>query len=162
MNRSTGSTRCPMAAFPSTRITFDTTCPNGLIVTPEMDTLFVAQSKYGEGELRELRADPILEDGTVGAYEVLHNFYPHRGIDGMRLDDEGNIVACAGWAQSGPGPMIYVMTPNGRVLETHPTPANPTNCAFGDADLRTLYVTAADGCLYRAKTDRRGGALTGV
>ena len=142
--------------FSIKRITFDTTCPNGLIVTPEMDTLFVAQSKYGEGELRELRAYPILEDGLVGAYEVLHNFYPHRGIDGMRLDEQGNIIACAGWEKSGPGPMIYVLTPTGRVLETHPTPANPTNCCFGDADLGTLYVTAADGCLYRARTDRRG------
>jgi len=143
-------------AFSLTRITYDTTCPNGLIVTPQMDTLFVAQSKYGDGELRELRAYPILDDGSVGTYEVLHNFYPHRGIDGMRLDNQGNIVACAGWEQSGPGPMIYVMTPVGRVLETHPTPANPTNCCFGDADLGTLYVTAADGCLYRARTDRRG------
>ena len=142
--------------FSLMRITYDTTCPNGLIVTPEMDRLFVAQSKYGDGELRELRAYPILEDGSVGAYEVLHNFYPHRGIDGMRLDDQGNIVACAGWEQSGPGPMIYVMTPTGRVLATHPTPANPTNCCFGDTDLGTLYVTAADGCLYRARTDRRG------
>jgi gluconolactonase len=146
--------------FLLTRVTYDTTCPNGLIVTPEMDTLIVAQSKYGDGELRELRAYPILNDGSLGAYEVLHNFYPHRGIDGMRLDDHGNIVACAGWEQSGPGPMIYLMTPNGRVLETHPTPANPTNCCFGDADLGTLYVTAADGCLYRARTDRRGVSTT--
>jgi gluconolactonase len=149
-------------SFSITRITFDTTCPNGLIVTPEMDRLFVAQSKYGEGELRELRAYPILEDGTVGVHEVLHNFYPHRGIDGMRLDDQGNIVACAGWTQSGPGPMIYVMEPRGRILETHPTPANPTNCAFGDADLRTLYVTAADGCLYRARTGRKGKSLQSI
>lgn len=146
----------PDGSYAITRVTFDTTSPNGLIVTPEMDRLYVAQSRYGEGQLRELRAYPILEDGSVGPYEVLHNFYPHRGIDGMRLDEEGNIIACAGWTQSGPGPMIYVFAPNGRVLETHPTPANPTNCCFGDADLRSLYVTAADGCLYRARTDRRG------
>lgn len=142
--------------FNLTRVTFDTTCPNGLIVTPEMDTLYVAQSKYGDGELRELRAYPIHEDGSVGAYRVLHNFYPHRGIDGMRLDAEGNIVATAGSTQSGPGPMIYVFAPTGRVLETHPVPASPTNCCFGDADLQTLYVTAFDGCLYRARTNRRG------
>lgn len=148
----------PDGSFAITRITFDTTSPNGLIVTREMDILYVAQSKYGEGQLRELRAYPLLEDGSAGAYEVLHNFYPHRGIDGMRLDEEGNIIACAGWTQSGPGPMIYVFAPNGRVLETHPTPAKPTNCCFGDADRRSLYVTAADGCVYRARTDRRGMA----
>ena len=42
---------------------------------------------------RELRAYPIEEDGSLGAYEVLHNFGPHRGIDGMRLDADLNIVA---------------------------------------------------------------------
>ena len=70
----------------------------------------------------ELRAYPIHDDGTVGDHEVLHNFYPHRAIDGMRLDVDGNIVATAGWTQSGPGPMIYVFAPNGRVLGTHPIP----------------------------------------
>ena len=140
------------------RVTFDTTKPNGLIVTPDMQTLYVAQSDHGAENLRELRAYPIKEDGSLAAYEVLHNFGPHRGIDGMRLDSEGNIVATAGWLDSGPGPMIYVFAPSGRVLETHPFPISPTNCVFGDEDLGTLYVTAADGALYRARTHRRGNA----
>jgi gluconolactonase len=140
-----------------TRVTFDTTAPNGLLVSPDGSTLYVAQSKYGEGQLRELRAYPIRDDGSVGDYAVLHNFYPHRGIDGMCLDSEGNIVATAGWEVSGPGGMIYVFAPNGRVLETHPLPANrPTNCTFGGPDLRTLYVTTIDGIVFRAETDRQG------
>ena len=80
---------------------------------------------------------------------------PHSN-DGMRLDSELNIIACAGWNESGPGPMIYVFAPNGRVLETHPFPINPTNCAFGGEDLQSLYVTAIDGFLYRARTHRKG------
>jgi len=36
---------------------------------------------------------------------------------------------------SGPGPMITVFSPTGRVLETHPVPAiRPTNCCFGGPD----------------------------
>jgi gluconolactonase len=139
------------------RMTYDTTSPNGLLLAPDNKTLYVAQSKYGDGQLRELRAYPIQDDGTLGQYRVLHNFYPHRGIDGMCLDTEGNIIATAGWEVSGPGGMIYVFAPNGRVLETHPVPCDrPTNCTFGDADLRTLYVTSIAGHLIRARTDRQG------
>ena len=150
----------PDGRWKPVRITYDTTAPNGLLLSPDNRVLYVAQSKYGEGEKRELRAYPILQDGTLGSYEVLHNFYPHRGIDGMCLDTEGNIIAAAGWEVSGPGGMIYVFAPNGRVLETHPIPANrPTNCTFGDADLRTLYVTSTDGHLFRARTERHGWLL---
>ncbi|MEZ4683901.1 MAG: SMP-30/gluconolactonase/LRE family protein [Caldilineaceae bacterium] len=52
---------------------------------------------------------------------------------------------------------IHVPRLNGRVLETHPLPCQrPTNCTFGDADLRTLYVTSIEGHLLRARTDRQG------
>ena len=138
-----------------TRVTFDTTKPNGLLVSHDDTTLYVAQSDYGADKKRELRAYPIHDDGTLGPFDVLHDFGPHRGIDGMCWDSEGHIVACAGWSQSGPGPMIYVFAPNGRVLATHPIEGHPTNCTFGNADLSTLYVTSA-GCLYRAHTELTG------
>ena len=145
------------------RVTFDTTAPNGLLLSPDETVLYVAQSKYGEGECRELRAYPITGNGTtedgaiVGQYDVLHNFYPHRGVDGMCLDSEGNIIATAGSEISGPGGMIYVFAPNGRVLETHPLPCDrPTNCTFGGSELRDLYVTSIEGHLLRAHTDRQG------
>jgi gluconolactonase len=139
------------------RMTFDTTRPNGLLISPDQKTLYVAQSEYGDDRKRELRAYPIREDDTLGPFEVLHNFYPHRGIDGMCLDVEGNIIATAGWEVSGPGPMIYIFAPNGRVLETHPVPGNrPTNCTFGGPDLTTLYVTVGSGDVYRTETNRRG------
>lgn len=139
------------------RITHDTTKPNGLLVSADQKWLYVAQSHYGEGNKRELRAYPLDEDGNVaGDYTVLHDFYPHRGIDGMCLDIEGNIIATAGWQESGPGPMIYVFAPDGQVLETHAVPVDrPTNCTFGDEDLKTLYVTAS-GCLFRAQTEHTG------
>lgn len=142
------------------RVTFDTTRPNGILVSPDQSVLYVAQSEYGDDRKRELRAYPINDDGSLGAYEVLHNFYPHRGIDGMCLDRDGNIIATAGWEESGPGPMIYVFAPSGRVLETHLVPVDrPTNCTFGDDDLQTLYVTTATGHLLRARTPRRGFLL---
>ena len=141
-----------------TRVTFDTTKPNGILISPDQKWLYVAQSAYGT-DPRELRAYPIYDDGSLGDYQVRHNFYPHRAIDGMCLDTEGNIIATAGANTSGPGPMIYVFAPNGRVLETHPVPVDrPTNCTFGDPDLQTLYVTAT-GSLFRARTKRKGNLI---
>jgi gluconolactonase len=79
----------------------------------------------------------------------------------MCLDTDGNIIACAGWREAGPGPMIYVFAPSGRVLATHPVPVDrPTNCTFGDTDLSTLYVTTGGGHLFRVRnTGHRGWLL---
>ena len=109
--------------------------------------------REGYRGVRELRAYPLQDDDTLGVYAVLHTFGQdtrvHRGIDGMCLDTDGNIIATAGWRAAGPGPMIYVFAPSGRVLETHPVPVDmPSNCTFGDADLSTLYVTTSGGHLF--------------
>jgi gluconolactonase len=139
------------------RMTFDTMRPNGLLISHDQGTLYVAESAYGEGNPRELRAYPILTDGTLGEFRVLHDFYPHRGIDGMCLDTAGNIIATAGWEESGPGPMIYVFSPTGDVLSTHRLPVDyPTNCTFGGDDLTTLYVTTGSGYLLRTRTGHQG------
>lgn len=136
------------------RMTRDTTNPNGLLVSPDDGRLYVAQSDYDGAS--ELRAYPI-EGDELGEPEVLYDFYPHRGIDGMCLDEDGCVVATAGSDAGGPGPKVYVFAPDGRVLETHGTDdPKPTNCAFGDDDLRTLYLTGSEGYLYRARTDRVG------
>ncbi|RMF88697.1 MAG: SMP-30/gluconolactonase/LRE family protein, partial [Nitrospinota bacterium] len=148
----------PDGTYTVTRVTFDTTMPNGILVSPDQRTLYVAESGYTVEQNRELRAYPILDDGSLGPYTVLHTFGAdtrgvHRGVDGMCFDAEGNIVACAGWEQAGPGPMIYIFSPTGRVLETHPVPAmRPTNCCFGGPDMTTLYVTSTQGHFFRVET----------
>ena len=139
------------------RVTEDTTRPNGLLFSLDFKTLYVAQSGRLEDEKRQLRAYPVNSDGSLGPHEVIHDFGEHRGIDGMVLDVEGNIIATAGYKAGGPGPMIYVFSASGEVLETHPTPFDrPTNCSFGGEDLSTLYVTTIDGFLLRAFTERQG------
>ncbi|MYC29459.1 MAG: SMP-30/gluconolactonase/LRE family protein [Chloroflexi bacterium] len=144
------------------RVTTDITRPNGVIISRDQRTLYVAQSDYGLDRVRELRAYPVNDDGSLGEYESLHTFGvdhrgAQRGVDGMTLDTDGNIIACAGWESGGPGPMIYVFSPEGRVLETHPIRAErATNCCFGDADMKTLYVTTGGGHLFRARTERTG------
>jgi gluconolactonase len=153
----------PEGSYAVHRVTFDTTRPNGLLFSLDYRTLYVAQSGRGPDEERQLRAYPVREDLSLGPAEVLHDFGEHRGIDGLRLDQEGNIIATAGWELGGPGPSIYVFSPSGEVLERHPVPATrPTNCAFGGPDLQTLYVTTIEGHLFCARTERRGRAVGGV
>ena len=97
------------------------------------------------------------DDGSLGEYEVLHDFGTHRGIDGMTLSSEGNIVACTGWEISGPGGMITVFDPKGRIIDTHPTPAErPTNCTFVGED---LYVSSIEGHLLVARNTGMSGYL---
>jgi gluconolactonase len=150
-------------AWVAKRITYDTTSPRAVLLSPDEKTLYVADGEPHAGQARELRAYPIEADGSVGHCAVLHNFGadhrgPHRGIEGMCLDADGNIVACGGWNRSGPGPLIYVFSPGGAVIESHPFPVDcPNRCCFGGRDLDTLYVTTGGGQLYRAKTAGRRG-----
>ena len=152
-------------SYTTTRVTFDTTMPNGILVSQDQSTLYVAESGYARGIARELRAYPIKDDGSLGAYTTLFTWGEdargvHRGIDGMCLDRDGNIVATNGWEVSGPGPMITVFSPTGRVLETHPVPAiRPTNCCFGGRDMTTLFVTTTQGHFFKAETNRVGWAM---
>jgi len=141
------------------------TQPNGILLSLDERVLYASQCDYGVDRSRELRAYPINDDGSLGAHTVLHQFGMdhrgvHRAVDGMCLDSEGNIIACAGWSKSGPGPLLYVFSPSGRVIETHPLPVDhPTNCTFGDADLGSLYVTTGRGHLFRVRTGRTGRVI---
>jgi gluconolactonase len=146
--------------WPIERLTFDTTRPNGLLLSFDERTLYVAQSDYAQDSVRQLRAYPVLDDGSLGEYRVLHDFGPNRGIDGMCFDTDGNIVATCGWELGGPGGRIAVFAPDGTVLEEHLVPSDrPTNCTFGGAELDTLYVTTIAGELFRVPNTGRRGQL---
>jgi gluconolactonase len=141
------------------RMTYDTSAPRAVALAPDEATLYVAETDNRPQGRRELRAYPVLPDSTLGAYALMHCFGrdhrgEHRGIEGLCIDREGSIVAVAGWRRAGPGPLAYVFSPSGAVLESHPFPADePMNCAFGGADRRSLYVTTAAGELWRTKPD---------
>lgn len=155
----------PDGGYDTVRTSVAVTKPNGILLSADSRTLYVAESGFARGIARELRAYPIHDDGSLGLHTVLFTWGEdardvHRGIDGMCLDADGNIVACTGWSKAGPGPLIQIMTPQGRVLETHPSPVDmPTNCCFGGPDLSTFYLTTYDGHLFKAETNRRGWLL---
>jgi gluconolactonase len=146
------------------RVTFDTKAPRAVAVSHDEKTLYVAETDNTPGGQRELRAYRLEQREVVGSPRVMHTFGEdyrgvHRGIEGLTLDAGGNLIACAGWAQSGPGPMIYVFAASGEILGSHRVPADlPVACAFGGADLATLYVTTATGALFAARDSGYVGA----
>jgi sugar lactone lactonase YvrE len=145
------------------RMTFDTSAPRAVALSPDESVLYVGETDNAPAGRRELRAYPVLPDDTLGAHTVLHAFGrdhrgEHRGVEGMCMDSEGNVVACSGWGKSGPGPLVSVFSPGGVVLESHPLPSDqPMNCCFGDENLGSLYVTTAGGELLRARNCGRRG-----
>ena len=141
-----------------TRRTFDTSQPNGLIFSSDYKTLYVAQSDFRASESRDLRAYPVNDDGSLGECRILHDFGPHRGIDGMTLASDGSIVACTGWEVSGPGGNVTHFDPDGMIIEQHPVVAQrPTNCTFAGDE---LYVSSIEGhCLVARDTGLTGHLL---
>jgi gluconolactonase len=136
-----------------TRIIADVTKPNGIILAPDMKTLYLAES-HPKGD-RLLLAYPLKEDGSVGTKKVLHDFGADRGIDGMSIDIQGNLYATAGQGKTGG---VHIFTAEGKKIGFIPTPETPTNCVFGGADRKMLYVTAGRS-LYRVHLNAEGFAV---
>jgi gluconolactonase len=67
--------------------------------------------------------------------------------DGLRADDKGNLYVATD--------RISVYDTQNKLIDNLGTPEKPSNCAFGDADLQTLYITARTS-LYRARRNVKG------
>jgi gluconolactonase len=73
-------------------------------------------------------------------------------IDGVKVDRAGNVYI------SGPGG-LWIVSPDGRHLGTIVGSDHPHNFAWGDADGKTLYLTARSG-LYRVRLNIPGAGLS--
>lgn len=136
-----------------TKIIVDVKKPNGIVLSPDEKTLYLAESNSDPKEARLLLAYPLKDDGTVGLGKKLFDFGADRGIDGMTVTSDGHIVATAG---TGKTAGISIFTSDGKKVGFLPTPEVPSNCCFGGKDLKTLYITAGKS-LYRVET-----LMTGV
>lgn len=112
----------------------DLKAPNGLAFSPGEKYLYVDDS----GTKMYWRY-PVLPNGTVGQGKLFYDASKdaESGVpDGMKVDRNGNLYAC------GPGGMVYIFTPEGKVLGKLKPPEGPANLAWGDADGKALYMTA--------------------
>jgi len=132
-----------------TLLTKEMSRPNGIALSPDEKTLYVANSDPAKAIWM---AFPVKEDGTLGEGKQFFDSTPavkeKKGLpDGLKVSQDGTI-----WA-TGPGG-VYVFTPDGKHLGTLATGVPTANCGFGD-DGSTLYVTA-DKSLCRVKTKVKG------
>jgi gluconolactonase len=128
----------------------DLTFPNGIALSPDGRTLYVAVS---DGRAPKIMAYDLQADGTVTRGRVFFDAMPlarqrRRGApDGLKVDVQGNLFA------TGPGGVL-VLSPQGKHLGTIMTGDLTSNCAFGD-DGSTLYMTV-NHQLMRVRTNTKG------
>jgi len=126
--------------------------PNGLAISPDDKTLYVADNGSARRVLLALDLSP---DGSVSRPRILHDFGSGRGIDGMTVTQDGRIVATAGSdSQAG----VTVFSAEGKRLAFIPVPEAPANLEFGGPQRSTLYI-AAGKSLYRIETTMTGHHL---
>ena len=121
--------------------TRELTKPNGVVISPDGKTAYVADHDAAPTGNRHLVAFDVRGDGRLENKRVLHDFGAgNRGIDGMTVDRLGNVYATAGRGELAG---VYVFAPDGRQLAKITAGDTPTNCVFGIGDeATTLYVTA--------------------
>lgn len=135
--------------------------PNGVAISPDGRTLYVADTRPEPEREARLMAFDIDEEGGLSNDRSVYSFGTGRGIDGMTVDVEGNIYGAAGRGSNPPENRagVYVISPQGKLLGRIPIPEDSvTNCTFGGPDLKTLYVTAGK-TLYRIRTRNKGYLL---
>lgn len=115
--------------------------PNGLAFSPDEQILYVDDSPR-----RHVRAFDVQPDGSLSNSRIFADMdHPQPGSpDGMKLDVEGNLYVAGATG-------VWVFTAEGEHLGVITTPERPANCAWGDADRQTLYVTARTS-LFRIRT----------
>lgn len=143
--------------------------PNGVLVSPDNKTLYVASledSNNWFGAFQRDDSEPVLpghnllqafdlaEDGTASNRRVLVDYGSENGPDGMIADVEGNIyVAERALGRTG----ISIRDPLGTELGFIPVEGElPTNVGFGRGDEKNvLYVTSGKS-LYKIRVRNNG------
>ncbi|MGD1091287.1 MAG: SMP-30/gluconolactonase/LRE family protein [Bryobacteraceae bacterium] len=117
------------------------TRPNGITLAPNGRILYVADS-----DARCVRAFDLDRAGAASNERVIIDKIP--GVpDGIRTDEKGNLYVAA--------KNVYVYSPQAQLLGDITLAETPSNVAFGDADLESLFITARTS-VYRVRIGVKG------
>lgn len=140
---------------------------NGVLVSADGKFLYVADNNNDTvGGARKLWRFTLDGDGNVDrtSRKLIYDWGQGRGPDGLKQDEKGRLYVAAGLNRPNPPAEpakdvkggIYVLSPEGKQVAFVPVPTDEvTNCAFGEKDRRTLYITGG-GVLYRIRTTTPG------
>jgi len=130
------------------RVADELTGPNGIAFSPDERWLYVSN---WDAKRKVVLRYAVAPDGTLSDPTTFFDVTALPGeeaLDGVKVDTLGNVYVSA------PGG-VWILSPDGRHLGTIHVEERPANFAWGDADGRTLYMTAHSG-LYRVRLDVPG------
>ncbi|OQP57242.1 gluconolactonase [Niastella vici] len=126
--------------------------PNGLAFSPDERYLYVTNWDIRDiHHTKTLWRYEVQPDGTLKNGKIFFDFSfteDEEALDGMKVDKEGNLFVSA------PGG-VWILSNEGTLLGKIVTPERPANMAWGDADRKTLYLTAHTS-LYKIRLDTGG------
>lgn len=126
--------------------------PNGLAFSRDERRLYVADTSR-----LQIRAFEVQTDGRLNGGDVFAHLDQQAGVgrpDGMKVDESGNVYT------TGPGG-LWIIASDGEILAQIRFPERTANCAWGDADRRSLYVCATTS-IYRLRVQLPGIAVVGA
>jgi len=130
------------------RMTVDTSAPRGLAFSPTKDRLYLAEVDMAQSVSR-LYAYTLADDKPV---QKIHLADINGVAEGICVDDDNRAYVCVGGKAEGECGTIQVFACDGVSLSVHELPVRtPFACALGDADMKSLYITSAEGVLLRAR-----------
>ncbi len=124
------------------------TNPNGLAFSPDKKTLYVNDTRRRTVIRFDVSPDDTVTNGRVFIDMTPETAKGPGNPDGMKVDEKGNVYC------SGPGG-IWIIAPDGKHLGTILTPEIVANLTFGEADGKTLFITARRG-IYRIRVNIPG------
>ncbi len=126
--------------------------PNGLAFSPDERYLYVANWDIRDIQhTKTLWRYEVAPDGTLKNGAVFFDFgftLGDEALDGVKVDQKGNMFVSA------PGG-VWILSPEAKILGVLQVAERPANMAWGDADGKTLYLTAHTG-LYKIRTQTGG------
>ncbi len=131
-----------------TLLTKELSGPNGIAFSPDEKYLYVDNWDLKRKVLMRYEVNP---DGTIANGKVFYDFTREAepvALDGIKVDQAGNVFVSA------PGG-VWILSPQGTALGRIVPPEHDANLAFGDADGKSLYLTASTG-LYRIRVNIPG------